>query len=85
MKIERVEYELECEKEQKYEVEKQLFYKLFLERMRDKTALPLVSLSDGVPEYKDYGHLLEDPINVRDLLELANEELRNKAELLRKV
>ncbi len=47
---------------------------------------PVIMATPGeVPEYGAYRRLFENRENMRDLLELANEEVRNKDRLLHRV
>jgi len=52
---------------------------------RDDTSTSVICISDGKPSYSTYGNLLESAANIQNLLDLANEELKNKSMLLRKV
>ncbi len=45
----------------------------------------LVANPEGNPNYDSYEHLMESVENMQDLLDLANEELRNKSVVLEKV
>ena len=48
-------------------------------------SLGIISTAEGKPQYESYAHLIEDRGTINELLELANEELKNKHIILKKI
>ena len=76
--------ELQEEKKKSTEAEGKIFDLLFsLNGSIDNPGI--MCAAEGKPCYGSYAHLVEDQGSVEDLLELANEELKNKHLILRKI
>ncbi len=79
-----LEHELESEKKRRQEAEEKLF-DLLQQKQAKEGEGSMMCLADGKPGYSVYSNLLESAVNIQNLLDLANEELKNKSGLLRKV
>ncbi len=83
-----MEHELEAEKKRRQEAEDKLFdlvlAKQEMER-EDTASTSMICAAEGKPSYSSYSNLLESAANIQCLLDLANEEMKNKSILLRKV
>ena len=64
---------------------KELINAKIYNKLCEAESLSVISKANGIPDYSSYKHLLEDKEQINDLLELANEELKEKYELLNKV
>ena len=78
--------ELQEEKKRNIKVEERLFDVLFsMKRSEVVENSIIVCSAEGKPSYGSYAHLIEDQGTVEELLELANEELKNKDMLIKNV
>ena len=84
--ISHLEQELQEEKKKRKEAEERLFDLLFINQTPNKKVdAALVCMAEGKPNYGSYAHLVENKSTTGDLLDLVNEELKNKHILLRKI
>lgn len=74
------------ERRKTIEINGKLFNLLFEQQHgRVVENLGIISTAEGKPQYESYAHLVEDQTTINELLELANEELKNKHVLLMKI
>ena len=81
-----MERELQEEKKKTLELNENLFNSLFEAQQDERVENPLIiSTAEGKPNYESYAHLIESENSTDELLELANEELKRKQKILRKI
>jgi len=85
--ISYLEQELQEERKKRIKAEEELYDLLFTNQQPNKKVdnSSLVCMAEGKPHYTSYAHLVENKGSINDLLDLVNEELRNKHILLRKI
>lgn len=76
--MDKLNYELQEETKKRKEIDKKLYQAIFGHQERDLNPI-VAATANEYPNYSTYRHLLENKKNMQDLLDLANETIREQS------